>query len=91
MPHPVHSFPVKSTFSSQEFTFGAVQCQPGGWDTEEREALSIFSSFHSFLLHSVTEFSYLDFKDFPEIFLFPNTSLIIDLVWEEKLGFLTLP
>lgn len=60
VPHPVHSFPVKSTFSNQEFTFGAVQCQPGGWDTEERETLSIFSSFHSFLLHSVTEFSYLD-------------------------------
>lgn len=43
--HPVRSFPVKATLSSQEFALGAVQCQPGGWNIEEREALRIFRIF----------------------------------------------
>lgn len=40
--HPALSFPVRATLSCQEFTLGASQCLPGGWNNEEWEAMCTY-------------------------------------------------
>lgn len=67
-----------------EFSLGAEQCWPAGWDgTGKWSCLSfLLYDYSNYLFHCVNDVSQVDFRALPEPLMFVDGYLIVDLYWE---------